>query len=235
MATGRGRPSPPHGTRVSPNAIMQESNRQLDASYHSWQSRRPQLFHQSQAGSVSRMASNTSVRISVIADDQEHVVKLANTLYDGTLQKSLICEAKALATSGVVRRCQPVILLDHTGRTYTSASTISLRWHYDNGLQTFQETFYIVDRLPRADSRHGARDGSRGGEWDAMLRVGVEPCPDGGPPSAYPYMSVPPDRNAQREDERRKLEEELQKQYEEEKKAQVAKIKEKLLKKAAKR
>ncbi|KAK6379436.1 hypothetical protein LTS17_006354 [Exophiala oligosperma] len=186
-------------------------------------------------------ASNTRVRISVIADDQEHVVKLANTLYDGTLQRSLICKAKALATSGEVRRCAPVILVDHSGRTHTSASTISLRWYYDNGLQTFQETFNIVDKLPcAAGVEHGGgtrNGGSRGGggEWDAMLRVGVEPCPDGAPPSAYPYMSAPSDRNAQREQERRKREEELRKQYEEEKEAQVAKIKEKLLKKAAKR
>lgn len=56
MATGRGRPSPPQQpANVSPSAIMQENHRQLDASYHSWQSRRPQLFHQSQSGSVSRM------------------------------------------------------------------------------------------------------------------------------------------------------------------------------------
>lgn len=121
------------------------------------------------------------------------------------------------------------------GRTHTSASTISLRWYYDNGLQTFQETFNIVDKLLRADEGNGARNGGRDGEWDAMLRVGVEPSPDGCPPSAYPYMSVPPDRNAQKEKERRKREEELQKQYEEEKEAQVARIKEKLLKKAAKR
>ncbi|KIW53244.1 hypothetical protein PV05_08833 [Exophiala xenobiotica] len=217
MATGRNHPPP------NANAFMQDG--QLDSSFRSWQSRRPQLFHQS--GSVVRMPANTQVRISVIADDQEDAVKLSNTLYDGTLQKSLISKAKAVATSGSIRASPLVILADHTGQTHSSSATISLRWYYDDGLQTFKETFYIVDKLPRP--------GPNAGEWDAILRTGVEPSPADGPANAFPYMTVPPRRDSGAEQERRKQAEIRQKQYEAEKAAQAAKIRKKLLEQAAKR
>ena len=171
--------------------------------------------------------ANTQVRISVIADDQEDAVKLSNTLYDGTLQKSRISKAKAVATSGSIRASPLVILADHTGQTHSSSATISLRWYYDDGLQTFKETFYIVDKLPRP--------GPNAGEWDAILRTGVEPSPADGPANAFPYMTVPPRRDSGAEQERRKQAEIRQKQYEAEKAAQAAKIRKKLLEQAAKR
>ncbi|KAK7892478.1 hypothetical protein LTR67_007575 [Exophiala xenobiotica] len=217
MATGRNHPAP------NANAFMQDD--QLDSSFRSWQSRRPQLFHQS--GSLVRMAANTQVRISVIADDQEHAIKLSNTLYDGTLQKSLISKAKAVTTSGSIRASPSVILVDHTGQRHSSSATISLRWYYDDGLQTFKETFYIVDKLPRS--------GPNGGEWDAILRTGVEPSPADGPANAFPYMTVPPRRDPRAEQEKRKQAEIRQKQYEAQKEAQAVKIRERLLAQASKR
>lgn len=73
-------------------------------------------------------------------------------------------------------------MVDNQGTKHTSSATITLRWYYDNGLQTFKETFYIVDRLPLPE----------GGEWDAMLRKGVERSPEHSPPPAYPYVKAPP-------------------------------------------
>ncbi|KAK5464696.1 hypothetical protein LTS15_001258 [Exophiala xenobiotica] len=173
------------------------------------------------------MAANTQVRISVIADDQEHAVKLSNTLYDGILQKSLISKAKAVATSGSIRASPSVILVDHTGQRHSSSATISLRWYYDDGLQTFKETFYVMDKLPRS--------GPNGGEWDAILRTGVEPSPADGPANAFPYMTVPPRRDPRAEQEKRKQAEIRQKQYEAQKEAQAVKIRERLLAQASKR
>jgi hypothetical protein len=73
-------------------------------------------------------------------------------------------------------------MVDNRGKKHTSNATITLRWYYDSGLQTFQETFYIVDGLPRPE----------GGEWDAMLRKGVERSPEHSIPQAYPYVKSPP-------------------------------------------
>ena len=140
---------------------------------------------------TARQASNTNVRIFVIADDQEHAVKLPNTVYDNTLPRSLISKAKALDTHGPILSNAPTTLTDHTGKRHTSTSTISLRWYYDNGLQTFEETFYVVDKLPRPDS-----DGT---EWDAMLRAGVDLTPEQSAPQALPYYAMPVDPKKEKE------------------------------------
>ncbi|KAK5035542.1 hypothetical protein LTS07_002981 [Exophiala sideris] len=209
MATGR------KGSLSTPNALLPDP--QIEASYRSWQSRRPQLFRQS--SSLVNMAPNTKVQICVIADDQEHAVKLPNTVYDGTLQRSLISKAKAMATRGLVQVEPTTTLTDYNGNTYTTASTICLRWYYENGLQTFQETFYIVDKLPRADGN---------GEMDAILRAGVESDPAQGPAQAFPYFTAP--RDPRRDEDQRKKEEKRLKQYQAEKEAQAARIREKLAK-----
>lgn len=161
-------------------------------------------------------ASNTRVGISVIADDQEHAIKLPNTLYDGTLQKSLISKANAVASHGAILPRPGISLTDHNGQTHTSTSTISLRWYYDNGLQTFQETFYVVDRLhqPNSDKR----------EWDAVLRAGVEPCPEQSAANAFPYMNVPQGHDPGREREQRERLEKSQKQFEAQREAQAKEI-----------
>ncbi|KAI1629345.1 hypothetical protein EDD37DRAFT_48195 [Exophiala viscosa] len=164
-------------------------------------------------------APNTKVQICVIADDQEHAVKLPNTVYDGSLQKSLISKAKALTTGGPIQTRPTTTFIDHNGKTYTSASTICLRWYYESGMQTFQETFYVVDQSPRATG---------GGEWDALLRAGVEPDPGQVPAQAFPYGYAP--RDPRRDEDQRKKDEKKLKQYEAEKEAQAARVRERLLK-----
>ncbi|KIX03275.1 uncharacterized protein Z518_06827 [Rhinocladiella mackenziei CBS 650.93] len=44
--------------------------------------------------------------------------------------------------------------------------------------------FYIVDKLPRSKSD--------GGEWDAILRTGVEPSPEERAPQVHPYYRPAP-------------------------------------------
>lgn len=180
-------------------------------------------------------APNTKVQICVIADDQEHAVKLPNAVYDGSLQKSLISRANAMATRGPIQT-QPttISLMDQHGKTYTSASTITLRWYFENGLQTFQETFYVVDKLPRADvgglsAAVGVGAGG-GADWDAILRAGLEPGGLGqvGPGNAFPYMYAPPGRDSRRDEEQKKKDEKSMKQYQAEKEAQAARIRERL-------
>ena len=97
--------------------------------------------------------------IAVIADNQDHLVHLPQTVYDPTLSKSLICKHKAFATHGLIKPTNPITLTTGTGQCLTSSATITLRWRYDAALQSFQETFFIVDGL---------------GEHDAVLRSGIE-------------------------------------------------------------
>ncbi|KAK5048481.1 hypothetical protein LTR84_005571 [Exophiala bonariae] len=152
---------------------------QLGDSYRSWQSRRPELFRQ--PNSVSSMAPNTAARISVVADGHDNIVKLLNTVCDGTLQKSLISKSQAYATRGAIQARAPISMIDHDGRKHTSSATIALRWFYEGGLQTFTETFYIVDKIPRLE----------GGELDAMLRKDVERTSEHYPIQAHPYVRSP--------------------------------------------
>ncbi|EXJ87958.1 hypothetical protein A1O1_04885 [Capronia coronata CBS 617.96] len=169
-------------------------------------------------------ASNTRVCIFVIAEGQEHTVRLANTLSDNALKKSLISRAKALATHGPIQSKSPTVLTDHSGTTYTSTSTISLRWYYDDGLQTFQESFYIVDRLSRATGEGGGS----GGDWDAILRADIEPGSAVG--QAYPYCTIPAGQDPRREAERRERQERGLKQFQAQKEDQQKKIREGLTK-----
>ncbi|KAL2436516.1 hypothetical protein ABEF95_011519 [Exophiala dermatitidis] len=182
-------------------------------------------------------ATNTTVCIFVIAEDQEHPVRLANTLSDTALPKSMISKAKALATRGLICPLNsPSTFTDRIGTTYTSASTISLRWYYDDGLKTFRETFYIVDKLPRAAASVEARAGAAaleagyggGGDWDAILRTGVEPNPTIG--QAYPYCTIPAGRDPQREAQARERLERGQKQFQAQKEEQQKKVRESLAK-----
>jgi hypothetical protein len=148
-------------------------------------------------------------------------VKLPRAVYDGTLQTSLISKARAAATHGSISPKPLVNLVDSTGQTHTSRSAVTLRWYYDNGLQTFQETFYIVDKLPQPD----------GSEWDAMLRAGVQPSPEQSPPQAHPYQtrSMKPDV-AQ---DRKKREAERQQRYEAEREAEKRRVYDLVKKQAA--
>ena len=112
-------------------------------------------------------------------------------------------------------------MVDHKGRSHNSNSTITLRWYYDSGMQTFQETFYIVDKLTRPE----------GGEWDAMLRHGIEPSPEHSAPQAHPYFTSTTSRKTTKADDDR--ERERLKKYEAEKAEQARKIRETLAKKQA--
>ena len=124
-------------------------------------------------------ASNTKQCIFVIADGQEEPVKLANTIHDSVASKSLISNTKAIASCGMIRRNAQKTIIDHTGRTYTSSSTISLRWYYDDGNQTFPETFYIVDSTANQLS------------YDAILRKTAESPLEAVVPQAHPVYPAP--------------------------------------------
>ncbi|EXJ82743.1 hypothetical protein A1O3_06558 [Capronia epimyces CBS 606.96] len=126
-----------------------------------------------------------------------------------------------MATHGPIQSKLPTTLIDQSGTAYTSTSTISLRWYYDDGLQTFQETFYIVDKLPRS--------GAEGGDWDAILRAGVEPSSAVG--RAYPYCTIPAGHDPRREAEKRERMERGNKQCQAQKEDQQKKIREGLTKK----
>jgi hypothetical protein len=83
--------------------------------------------------------------IAVIADDQEYLIALPNTLYDPVLERSLISKHRAFATQGRITATNSVSLATSAGESLTSKATITLRWRHDSGLQSFQETFWIVD------------------------------------------------------------------------------------------
>lgn len=108
-------------------------------------------------------------------------------------------------------------MIDRDGRKHTSKATIALRWYYEGGLQTFTETFYIVDKIPRAE----------GGELDAMLRKDVERSPEHYPTQAHPYVYSPP-RPTDRKDPKQT---EAQRIYLEEKNAEAKRVRENIEKK----
>ena len=119
-----------------------------------------------------RQGQKTSVDIRVIADDHEQLISLPNTLYDSKVAISLIPKIKASATQGRTRIATPVSVIDSSGQCHSSSSTISLRWRYADGSQSFQETFYIVDSC---------------GSYDAILRGGSETSPSlNAIPQAHP-------------------------------------------------
>ena len=114
--------------------------------------------------------------IAVIADNEEHLVPLPNTIHDANLDKSLISRRKAFQTDGRIKPIQPVTFTTAQGHCFASNATITLRWRYDAGLQSYQEAFYVVDSC---------------GDYDAILRRDIEHLDDGvggGVPKAFPMQ-----------------------------------------------
>ncbi|OQU95595.1 hypothetical protein CLAIMM_01779 [Cladophialophora immunda] len=169
------------------------------------------------------MALNSKVCIFVIAEGQEHPVKLCHALHDSTLSKSIISKSKAVATRGTIRPNAPTTLTDHTGTSHISTSNISLRWYYDDGTQTFPETFYIVDQIPatETDSNRGE---VRDHHWDAILRSTVEPPSTALSPQVNPICAAPPGVDPRRERERKERAETNQQKFEREKELQAKRI-----------
>ena len=99
-------------------------------------------------------------------------MSLPNTLYDSSLTHSLIPKSKAFATAGRIGTASPITLTDSHGHAFASSTTITLRSRYNAGLQSFQETFYVVD-------------GCAG--YDALLRHDIETKPE----DAHPLQAHP--------------------------------------------
>lgn len=116
-----------------------------------------------------------------MADGQETIIQLGRAVRDETLQRSLISAAKASATKGKVRPSTVSTFTDQHGKVYHSNGTITLRWYYENGMQSFEETFHVVERLGRPD----------GGEWDALLRKDIAPGPERRMAQANPICYAP--------------------------------------------
>ena len=153
-----------------------------------------------------------STPIAVIADNEEHLVHLPNTTRDANLDKSLITRRKAFQTNGRIKPVQPITFTTASGHCPTSSATITLRWRYDAGLQSFQETFYVVEGC---------------GQYDAILRKDIEALDDGegAVPKAFPIQFG---RHSKTDKEDRKnreaAREERDKQYERELEMQKAQL-----------
>ncbi|ETI25347.1 hypothetical protein G647_02119 [Cladophialophora carrionii CBS 160.54] len=169
------------------------------------------------------MASNTAVCIFVIADGQEHPVKLSNALYGRGLSKSVISRSKATASHGSIRSIPPTKITDHTGTTYSSTSTVSLRWYYDGGTQTFPETFYIADATTTTTTITTTTTDI---PWDAILCNAAESPSSGLVPQANTILRAPGGADSQREKERKEREEVNRKKYERERREQADRIRE---------
>ena len=117
-----------------------------------------------------------------MANGQETIIKLNKAVRDEALQSSLISATKASATKGKVKPNTVTTFTDQHGKVYQSNGTITLRWYYENGMQTFEETFHIVDRLDRPND---------GGEWDVVLRRDIPPGPERRMPQANPICYAP--------------------------------------------
>lgn len=154
----------------------------------------------------------------MIADGQEQPVRLTGAIHDPSSSKSLISRSKALSSRGSIRQIQPTKVTDHSGASYTSTSTISLRWYYDDGTQTFPETFYIVNQPE--PGRPTTQDQS---SWDAILARTAESPSSALAPQANTILGDPRGRD-QREKERKEREIVNQKKYEKEKEAQAQRI-----------
>ncbi|OAL26477.1 hypothetical protein AYO22_04215 [Fonsecaea multimorphosa] len=173
------------------------------------------------------MALNSKACIFVIAEGQEHPVKLSNALHDSILSKSIISKSKAVATRGAIRPVAPTTLTDHTGTSHISTSTISLRWYYDDGTQTFPETFYIVDKIlatSNIDTDSNRQGTTENNLWDAILRSTAEPPSAALSPQVNPICAAPPGVDPRRERERKERAETNQQKFEREKELQAKKI-----------
>ena len=126
--------------------------------------------------------------------------------------KSLISKGKATASQGSVRSGAPTTVTDHAGTTYTSKSTITLRWYYEDGTQTFPETFFIIDSATKEVS------------WDAILCKMAESPSASLVPQANPVFGPPPGEDSKRDDERRDRATTNQAKYEQEKREQAERI-----------
>ena len=112
-----------------------------------------------------------------------------------------------MATKGFIQPSPPITLTDHTGASYTSSSTINLRWYYNNGTQTFPEKFYIVDKVPST--------------IDASLRCTAESPSSALVPQVHPHFSSGKDPEDRDRKERKERDEE---KYQADRKAQADKI-----------
>lgn len=146
------------------------------------------------------------MQIAVIADNQDNLVPVPRTLYDPSQPHSLISKTKALATLGRINACSPNVVLQprdssQGSHALSSSATITLRWRYEHGLQSFQETFWIIDSATV-------------GGFDAILRGNIDVTPaEGALPQANPiYMGTPGrggrSEREKREDEKRRKERE---------------------------
>lgn len=165
---------------------MERRDTTLEGSYQSWKSRRPQLFPQhsspaemvcipvpvsNQHSSADMLkATNTITHIAAIADGQEKTVQLPRTRYDAGLNRSIISKERARATKGVIKNTPEMSLVDSTGQSYTSRTSVNLRWHAKDSAQSFSETFYVVESC---------------GSYDAMLRKDIQKTDT--TPHAYPF------------------------------------------------
>lgn len=108
--------------------------------------------------------ASSPVQISVIADDQDHMVPLLNAIYDPTATRSVISRVKANDTLGNIREGSAVGVISSAKVDAVTTSYITLRWRYEHGLQSFQEVFHVVD-------------GSEMNGLDAVLRGDIEATP----------------------------------------------------------
>ena len=87
--------------------------------------------------------------------------------------KSIINKDKARETRGEPQSIEEVSLVDSTGKTYKSQSTIHVRWYVKDHGRSFGETFYVVDSC---------------GEFDAMLRKDIMDPRETPAAQTHPFM-----------------------------------------------
>jgi hypothetical protein len=150
----------------------------------------------------------------VIADNQEHLVQLPKTLQDTALGASIISKQKALASQGAIKTSNPLSLTTSTGQCYASSSTITLRWRYDAALQSFTETFWIVDGC---------------GGYDAILRKDIEGTDSPETPKAFPMQFGKPGKAGEKEKQgKTRSKQDKEAQYQKELESQKALVRQQL-------